>query len=112
MARMHHYAAKYPAARCTHTNGGHYADGDAACQHQWLPNPGKVPPKHGHWRITPGAKPKPHRHTKAGKAHTGPYLPANVQGVATALRSKRRMPRAEIRALIAAGKLPPQAMPS
>lgn len=72
------------------------------------PAPMKELPKPGNWRLSAGArmKPKPIKGTTSG-----PYLPANMHGVATDLRSKRRPSRAELRALIAAGHLPPEAMP-
>lgn len=65
-------------------------------------------PKPGNWRLSAGAKHKP---MPIKGTTSGPYLPANMVGVATDLRSKRRHSRAETRAMIAAGVLPPEAMP-
>lgn len=72
------------------------------------PDPVRVQPKPGNWRTSPNArlKPKPIKGTTSG-----PYLPANMHGVATDLRSKRRPTRAELRLAIAAGHLPQAAMP-
>lgn len=94
------------------------------------PDPPRHMPKAGHWRtaasvrttqqrikqrdprtgqIAPRVrgkqKPKP-------KGEAKPAFPANMYGVACEFRSKRRPTRAELRALIAIGALPPEAMPS
>jgi hypothetical protein len=77
--------------------------------HVPVPAPAPSQPKPGHWRIAPGAKPKPLRKSTATATV---YLPANVQGVATNFRSKQRLPRKHLRALVAAGALPASALPS
>jgi hypothetical protein len=74
-----------------------------------VPDEHRRAPKPGHWRLTAGAK---HRPQPIKGTQSGPYLPANMVGVATDFRSKRRPTRAELRAAIAAGTLPASAMPT
>jgi hypothetical protein len=88
----------------SHMQGYTYAPNSMAL----VPDAGNRAPKPGNWRLSAGAK---HKAMPIKGTQSGPYLPANMVGVATDFRSKRRPTRAELRELIAAGVLPAEAMP-
>lgn len=74
-----------------------------------LPDPPRAQPTAGNWRTSEHQKHygKPIKGTQAG-----PVWSANMHGVGTELRSKRRPTRAETRARVQAGTLPESAMPA
>jgi hypothetical protein len=89
----------------SHMRGYTYAPHSMAL----VPDEHRRQPKPGNWRTSAGARMRP---MPIKGTQSGPYLPANMHGVATDFRSKRRPTRAELRAAIAAGTLPPEAMPA
>lgn len=73
------------------------------------PAPRPPLPKPGHWRIKPGAKPKPLRKSCAQAVN---YLPANVQGVGTDINTVGASVRKRVRQAVADGLIRREDAPS
>ncbi len=98
---------RFPAARCTHSNRGNLVDGDQACAIANVPGGNRHIPKHGHWRITPNARPKCHR---TGTRAAGPMWAATLPHAN--LDTPNASLRMRVRAAVAAGLIAAQDAPS